>query len=383
MFEFIVFGEDWGRHPSSTQHLFHHISQLYPVIWVNSVGMRSPSLSATDIKRVGEKVLDMCRFDSEQAEQEQHYFTQKLAPKVLPWHNQPWVNSLNTWLMHHQLLLQPANKEVKRVYWLSLPTAFSLIEPEKDDLVIYYCGDDFSALAGVDHKMVAQWEAKLVERADLIISASEVLNNKFPPTKSFLSTHGVNYDLFATPAEIDPRLADIKTLGQPVVGFYGSISSWLDVELIQHCIQQRPNYQFVFVGTPCIDISGLAQFNNCHFIPAVAHQQLPGFSQHWDVSILPFALNAQIPACTPLNLVEYLAAKTPIVTTRYPAAEALAEHVYIADGERHFAVQLDSAINNTAATNVSFALWLQTQSWSNKAEQIIFQMMRKFTTAQV
>lgn len=383
MFEFIVFGEDWGRHPSSTQHLFHHISQLYPVIWVNSVGMRSPSLSATDIKRVGEKVLDMCRFDSEQAEQEQHYFTQKLAPKVLPWHNKPWVNSLNTWLMHQQLLLQPTSKEVKRVYWLSLPTAFSLIKPDKDDLVIYYCGDDFSALAGVDHKMVAEWEAKLVERADLVISASDVLNNKFPQAKSFLSTHGVNYDLFATPTAIDPRLAEIKRLGQPVVGFYGSISSWLDIELIHHCVAERPDYQFVFVGKPCIDISSLEQFRNCHFIPAVAHHQLPGFSQHWDVSILPFALNEQIQACNPLKLTEYLAAGKPIVTTRYPAAEAHADYVKIAEGASQFIESLDCAVSTTSVNKVSLSLWLQTQCWSNKAEQIVFQMMRKFSLAQV
>lgn len=54
--EFLVFGEDWQRHPSSTQHLFALFNQQHLVYWINSIGLRQPSLSSQDIIRVVEKI---------------------------------------------------------------------------------------------------------------------------------------------------------------------------------------------------------------------------------------------------------------------------------------------------------------------------------------
>jgi hypothetical protein len=47
----LVFGDDWGRHPSTTQHLARHLGEHSRVIWIDSIGMRSPTLSAADARR--------------------------------------------------------------------------------------------------------------------------------------------------------------------------------------------------------------------------------------------------------------------------------------------------------------------------------------------
>ncbi len=44
--DLIVFGEDWGAHPSSTQHLIRAMIPERRVIWVNSLGLRAPRLTA-------------------------------------------------------------------------------------------------------------------------------------------------------------------------------------------------------------------------------------------------------------------------------------------------------------------------------------------------
>ena len=49
--DFIVFADNWGRHPSSTQHLFRHILRNNRVLWVHTIGLRNPGLSAYDLKR--------------------------------------------------------------------------------------------------------------------------------------------------------------------------------------------------------------------------------------------------------------------------------------------------------------------------------------------
>ncbi|MCB0337791.1 MAG: hypothetical protein KDD62_15850, partial [Bdellovibrionales bacterium] len=59
--QLIVFGDDWGRHPSSSQHLIKELVSWYDVIWVNSVGMRAPKIRLKDFKRVWQKVTN-CLF---------------------------------------------------------------------------------------------------------------------------------------------------------------------------------------------------------------------------------------------------------------------------------------------------------------------------------
>ena len=45
---FIVFSDDWGRHPSSCQHLFRRLLPRYRTFWVNTIGMRRPRLDLAE-----------------------------------------------------------------------------------------------------------------------------------------------------------------------------------------------------------------------------------------------------------------------------------------------------------------------------------------------
>jgi hypothetical protein len=54
--DLIVFGEDWGAHPSATQHLVRHLAADRQVIWVNSIGLRRPRLTFGDGYRMVRKV---------------------------------------------------------------------------------------------------------------------------------------------------------------------------------------------------------------------------------------------------------------------------------------------------------------------------------------
>src|ERR1022692_3759480 len=54
---FIVFSDDWGVHPSSSQHLFRELALDHSTLWVNTVGMRRPSLSWADLKKARSKLI--------------------------------------------------------------------------------------------------------------------------------------------------------------------------------------------------------------------------------------------------------------------------------------------------------------------------------------
>lgn len=372
--KFIVFAEDWGSHPSSTQHLFHELAQRHEIHWVNSIGMRKPRLRLHDIKRVFDKVLQVFKPTKTQSLTTPKNMVVYKLP-ILPWHDNRFVRSINKRIYAH--FFKEHADPAPVVYWLSVPTAHYLVKKQPQDKVIYYCGDDFSALAGVDAQLVAPFEKQLIATADLIYVISDFLMAKMPANKAKMLSHGVSVELFS---ESTTKADEIKAFNAPVIGFYGSINAWLDIDLLEALAAARPDYQLVLIGHIVTNIERLLSFKNVTHIPAVSHERLASFSAHWSVSILPFVINDQIRACDPLKLKEYLAAGKPIVTTNFPAVERYASHLFIADTTQQFISHLDNALNLSKAqlmclekTQQNIALQ---HSWQSKANTVINDTVR-------
>ena len=56
MTDIVVFGEDFGGLPSSTQHLIKHLAKNHRILWVNSIGLRQPTPTTKDAKRLVAKL---------------------------------------------------------------------------------------------------------------------------------------------------------------------------------------------------------------------------------------------------------------------------------------------------------------------------------------
>ncbi|WP_064663290.1 glycosyltransferase [Pseudoalteromonas sp. MQS005] len=341
--KFIVFAEDWGSHPSSTQHLFSELAKKQQVHWINSVGMRKPSVKLNDIKRIINKFKQLFqRSKSSKIATPKNMKVYKLP--ILPWHDNWLVRRYNRWVFSRNIDANKTSEPI--IYWLSVPTACYLFDKRATDSLIYYCGDDFSALAGVDPVLIAPFEQQLIKHADLIYVISELLKTKMPAEKTKLLTHGVSFDLFTSKVE---KAAEISAINTPIIGFYGSINAWLDISLLMALADTRPQYQIVLVGDITTPISALLQFKNVTHISAVEHTRLVSFSAHWDVSILPFVDNEQIRACDPLKLKEYLAVGKPIVATDFAAVNHYHSHIFIAQSQNDFIEKIDQALSLSQA----------------------------------
>ena len=374
--KFIVFGEDWQSHPSSTQHLFKQLAKQHQVIWINSIGMRKPTFRLIDLKRVFNKLksLFLSKRSSPNAKTTDHSHNLDLTAHtlaVLPWHDNLIVRLYNKWIFNKKGFIG----EEPIVYWLSVPTAISLISPREQDKVIYYCGDDFSALAGVDHKMVAPFERELIKKADTIYVVSERLANKMPKSKVKMLSHGVDLALFTTQTA---KASELEQISKPIIGFYGSLNAWLDKALLLTLAKERPEYQLVLIGNLIEDFSELLKLDNVTHIKAVEHHRLASFSQHWQVSILPFVDNEQIRSCDPLKLKEYIATGTPIVTTRFAAVNPYRETILIADTHQGFIDRIDYAVSLSKSQNLNWRTNQSQQannhSWQAKATLVCKQL---------
>jgi len=313
--DLVVFGEDWGGLPSSTQQLISHIGIDRKVIWVNSIGLRQPRAQIKDIKRVWTKLCQLVHPAPVSGTTNSQFIVTSI--KTIPAPKSAIVRAFAALYMSYQLKSIMKRHQIDApILWISLPTAVDIVGRLNERAVIYYCCDDFNALAGVDHETVSQREQQLINCADLIITSSDVLARKFSQHSSVTIPHGVDFQLFNQPVA---RANDLPNSNKPIAGYYGSISSWLDLELLHDTIAQMPHWNFVFIGSVDVDVTQLKIFPNVYFLGSKPHDELPRYSQHWQASLLPFRDNSQIKACNPFKLREYLAAGRPVISTPFPA----------------------------------------------------------------
>jgi len=367
----VVFGEDWGAHPSSTQHIVARLAAERDVVWINSIGLRRPRLDARDMKRAAAKLLRMARPARvpPQTTQARPPRLRTLDPRAAPWPGNRLAALFNRKIVGAQTRAAMAHMGLARpILWASLPSAIEIVDAVPHRALVYYCGDDFSGLAGVDHEPVMALEARLAARADLILAASAPLAARFPPAKTLLAPHGVDYDLFATPA---PRAQDLpqRPQGGALAGFYGALADWIDVDMLTQAASALPHWTFVFIGPVQTQAAGLARLPNVRLLGPRPHADLPSYAQHWDVSLLPFRDNAQIRACDPLKLREYLAAGPPIAATDFPALRPYADLLHIAPAPQDFQNTLLRAVKDHARNETRRAR-VREESWDARAHAI-------------
>jgi glycosyltransferase involved in cell wall biosynthesis len=356
--DLLVFGEDWGAHPSSTQHLVSRLARDRRVLWVNSLGLRRPRLSRADLQRLARKGIALANARG-QARNAAAPFP-VMAPAAIPWPGR--FAALNGRWLARQLRSRIAQQQIERpLLWTSLPTAFPVIDRLAHGPVVYYCGDDFSALAGVDHGAVCALEARLAARADLIVVASDALTARFPAGKTAVLPHGVDHQRFATPVA---RARDLPA--GCVAGFYGTLADWVDVDALVAAAKALPSWTFVFIGPVATDVAALERLPNVRLLGARPHGDLPGYAQHWTVSLLPFRQCAQIEACNPLKLREYLAAGTPIVAASFPALAPYRDLVHEVRPGVPLAPAILAAAQDTAR-NAARTASVASESWEGRA----------------
>ena len=366
MADLVVFGEDWGGLPSSTQHLITHLMKKHRVIWVNSMGMRNPKLSLRGLSRVFSKAMTMIRPKQGIYAPDTGPRPHIINPRVIPFHGIKAVREINKRQLQKSINAVMEEQDFSDIIlWTSLPTAVDMVGSLGEKVSIYYCGDDFESLDGVDHHIMEPMEKELVSKVDLILVVSRELANKLHGPNTVILPHGVDYPLFSTPKN---KPVDLPDSG-PIAGFYGSLSAWLDVEMLAQSATALPGWNFVFVGDIKTDVTSLQELPNVHFLGPKPHSQLPAYVQNWDVAMLPFQHNRQIEACNPLKLREYLASGTPIASTSFPAVNVYSDFVAIQQGKEPFSRVIQRAGDQALQARARQER-VMGESWSHRASQL-------------
>jgi len=371
---FVVFGDDWGRHVSSMQHVFRHIIPTHDVFWVNSIGHRVPQLGLTDLRRAVEKGVRLARRPAPETTADGPQ-PELIEPKVLPWHHWSLVHRWNTRSLERSIrqTLHAAGVRERPVLVTGTPPSAGIVGRLDEVVSVYFCMDDFLHLPGVTTSMIGPLERRLLERVDVLVATAQSLVETKRPRSGVAHylPQGVSYDHFRSP---QPLPEDLRELPRPWIGFAGAISDCCDLDLVDTLARSVPHGSVVLVGPVTLtDPRHLDRLTapNIHQLGARPYATLPAYVQAFDVGIIPYVLNPWTQAVDPLKLLEYLAAGIPVVSTRLPEVEKYAAHVTIADTAEGFAAATRAAVDATPESRAEGQRAASRHDWSARAERFL------------
>jgi GT2 family glycosyltransferase len=210
--------------------------------------------------------------------------------------------------------------------------------------VIYDCMDEWEGFPGVT-QAVTKVEHELVRDCDLLVVTAANLQEKWSgrAQSTALIRNGVDFEYYEKRCQ--PNGLIDKDTTRPIVGYFGAIADWLDIELIAYVARQRPDYSFVMLGGIFdVDTSELEALPNVRLLGQQPYETMPQYLYHFDACLIPFKLNAITHATDPVKMYEYLSAGKPVVSTALSELLPFGDYIYLARNREEFLAALDTAI---------------------------------------
>ena len=250
---------------------------------------------------------------------------------------------------------------VQHPYWLSLARAVPAAR------VVYDCMDHHGGFEN-NAPAILEAEARLVADADLVIVTSGWLEAEVGPRARAVAMvrNAGEYDFFHQ--RPDKVFADEH--GRGVIGYYGAIAEWFDLDLVRAVALAHPDALVLLVGN---DTAGagkaLADLPNVRLTGEVPYAELPYWLHGFDVCLLPFKVIPLTLATNPVKVYEYLAAGKPVVSVDLPEMAQFDGLVRVAADHGGFvdavAATLAEGPKQGADARQAFAA---SQTWAHRAE---------------
>jgi glycosyltransferase involved in cell wall biosynthesis len=225
------------------------------------------------------------------------------------------------------LLKQKGCKKIILYIWR--PEFGDMLDKFNYDLSCYHIDDEYTFSESDLPNDEA--EVQLISKVDqVIIHSAGLLAKKGDINPNTIHIpNGVDFAAYSTPTA---ESEDMKNIPHPRIGYVGVIKKQLDFKLLVELAQRHPDFSFVFVGPygylgdSSQLVKKLEKLDNTYFLGAKKVEQLPSYTQHMDVCILCYLVNAYTNYIYPLKLHEYLATGKPVVSASINSVKEF-EHV--------------------------------------------------------
>ncbi|MBR0656833.1 UDP-galactopyranose mutase [Plastoroseomonas arctica] len=201
--------------------------------------------------------------------------------------------------------------------WYYTPAARKFTDHVAWRAVVFDCMDELSAFRFASPELKAM-EQDLMRAANVVftggMSLYEARKNAHPNIHCFPSGVDLAHFMSARGGLSEPM--DQLGIASPKIGYFGVIDERLDMPMLAGIAEARPDWNLVMIGPVAkLQPSELPQASNIHWLDARDYATLPAYLAHWDVALMPFALNEATRFISPTKAPEYLAGGKRVVST--------------------------------------------------------------------
>jgi glycosyltransferase involved in cell wall biosynthesis len=365
---------DWDAELRTNQHhLMTRVSAQTPVLFVESLGLRRPTASARDVRRMARRLrrgLRPLRRTGSVA---------VLSPLVVPLHGSRVLRRVNAFLLRRTVARAMRTLGFDRpTLWAYVPQAAQLIAPLRPRFVVYHCVDNIGAHDRIDSASFDAAESMLVAKADLVIASSEPIRDRLRATRPDveLMPNVADTELFSTALTTTQRDPALEALPRPRIVFVGAVDAIkIDLDLLGQLADLRPDWSFVLVGPvgigdPDTDVSALAARSNVHLVGARPQPQLPAVLAAADVGIIPYRINDLTSGIFPMKVYEYLSAGLPTIATPLPSLHGTQDIVVAGDAASTSAAIADAIAQDSDERRRARSSRAARHSWEERMQEL-------------
>lgn len=271
-------------------------------------------------------------------------------------------------------LLRELNYE-NGIVFLNAPYWTPLLQFWEYSLLIYDCIDNYTEFEDLVHHeaVIKESEQQLLNLADLVLTSSTGLfeEKKAVNDNTYLVPNGVETKYFNYNYIPVIKPDDIPD-SEKIIGYYGAISSWFDIELVRSLAVSLPEVAVVLIGEVSTDISHLSSLLNVTLLGEKPYHLLADYLYYFDLAIIPFIKNSLTLMSDPVKLYEYLAAGKPVLTTELPEVKKFKKQINIAKDKEDFISQAAELINNDISQDSREERYnlIKNKTWLRRAEKI-------------
>ncbi|MBI5865079.1 MAG: glycosyltransferase [Planctomycetes bacterium] len=313
----VCVASNWSEPPTGKHHIMRRLARDNSVLWINYHASRAPRICWADFQHALSRLRESAAPPPSGCGD-----LRAVTPLLVPWPTLSLARRYNA-LRLNRTVRNTCDGRTRKQLWLFTPDVPEIIHGGDWERVVYCCVDEFAAFSGVNAKLVAELERRTMAAADTVITTSpplyEARRSKHPNVH--LVPHGVDFEHFARarPLRGHGVPADVADLSGPVLGYFGLIGDYVDVELLANVASRRKHWNLVLIGDVRADVSRLTKLSNVRMLGRRAYEDLPAYCAAFDAGLIPFRASRLSHAVNPIKLREYLAAGLPVISSPMPA----------------------------------------------------------------
>ena len=238
------------------------------------------------------------------------------------------------------------------VFWIypTNPDIPALIDRFQPDVVVTDVVDDNRTWYPYESNQYL----KLTENYEAILSRSDVVLANCVAVRDAMSVFHDSVELLPNACE-PPQVDDddlaavpeeLAKIDGPIIGYVGNLSARIDVDLLDHIAEARPDWTIVLVGSTHAGqtVLRIARHPNVKILGPRRHRDAKRFIKAFDVAIVPHLDNVMTQSMNPLKVFVYCALGVPVVSTELANLDELRGMITTATDPSDFVWAIEDAI---------------------------------------